>query len=146
MGKKLTIWLPDDWANVSDQNSDGLLTMYWDDREATGAFQISTAEYAGGSEPRPSEDDLVQLAVSFGEEHGWGDLTGSFIGKCVMGWVGTAAFRRAKSMPLDAPAYCQVWFLSNGLDFVFATFISVQDPQDRELADAQRIAEGIDFR
>jgi hypothetical protein len=49
-------------------------------------------------------------------------------------------------MPLDAPEYCQVWFLSNGLDFVFATFVAMQNPDDRELAAAQRIAEGIDFR
>jgi hypothetical protein len=29
---------------------------------------------------------------------------------------------------------------------VFATFIAMQKPDDREVAAAQRIAEGIDFR
>ncbi len=62
MGKKLKIWLPDDWANVSDQNPDGPLTMCWDDPDATGPFQLSTAEYTGGPEPRPSEADLLIAA------------------------------------------------------------------------------------
>lgn len=146
MAKRLTIWLPDDWANVSDQNPDGPLTMCWQAPEATGAFQLSTAEYKGGPEPRPSEADLIELAVGFGEEHGWGKLTNSTSGKCVMGAFGTAAFRRTKSTPRRVPEYCQVWFLSNGLDFVFATFIAMQKPDDCEVAAAQRIAEGIDFR
>jgi hypothetical protein len=144
MGKKLKIWLPDDWANV--ENPDGLLTMCWQDPAATGAFQLSTAEYTEGTEPRPSETDLIELAVGFGTRHSWGESTSSFSGKCVMGTFGTAAFRRANSMPADAPEYCQVWFLSNGLDFVFATFIAMQKPDNREIAAAQRIAEGIGFR
>jgi hypothetical protein len=146
MGKKLTIWLPDDWANVSEQNPGGPLTMCWQDPEARGAFQLSTAEYRGGEEPRPSEADLVRLAVGFGERHRWGTLTHSSSGKCVMGSFGTAAYKRTTSMPPDAPDYCQVWFLCSGLDFVLATFIAMQEPDDREVAAAQRIAEGVDFR
>jgi hypothetical protein len=144
VSKKLKIWLPDDWAHV--ENPDGPFTMCWQAPEATGAFQISTAEYTEGPEPRPSETDLIELAIGFGEENNFGEMTGSSRGKSVMGSFGTAAFRRTKSMPPDAPVYCQVWFLSNGLDFVFATFIATQKPDKREVAAAQKIAEGIDFR
>jgi hypothetical protein len=144
MSKKLKIWLPDDWANV--ENPSGPLTVAWQDPEATGAFQLSTAEYNGGQEPRPSEADLIELAVGFGQKHGWGELTSSSSGKCVMGSFGTAGFKRTQSMPPDAPDYCQVWFLTNGLDFVLATFIAMQHPDHREVAAAQKIAEGIDFR
>jgi hypothetical protein len=146
VGKKLKIWLPDKWVDLSDQNPDGPLTMAWDERAATGALQVSTAEYEGGPEPRPGEADLIQLAVSFGEEQGWGELMRSSSGKCVMGAFGAAAFKRIESIQPDAPAYCQVWFLSNGLDFVFVTFIAMEDPQDEEIAGAQQIAERIDFR
>jgi hypothetical protein len=146
MAKKLTIWLPDDWANISDQNPDGPLTLVWDDPTASGAFQLSTAEYTGGVEPRPGEKELIQLAVGFGEQNQWGTLMNSFSGKCVMGAFGTAAFQRTRSMPPATPTYCQAWFLSNGLDFIFATFIAMHQPADRELVDAQRIAEGIDLR
>ena len=59
MSKKLRLWLPDDWVNISDGNSDGPLTMCWDDAAAQGAFQISTAEYTGGKEPHSSEPELV---------------------------------------------------------------------------------------
>jgi hypothetical protein len=144
MSKKLKIWLPDDWANV--ENPDGPLTMCWQAPDAVGAFQLSTAEYNGGAEPRPTETDLIELAVGFGEQHNWGELKKSSSGKCVMGSFGTAAFKPTSSMPDDAPQYCQVWFLSNGLDFVFATFIAMQEPDDREVAAAQRVAEGVALR
>jgi len=62
-----------------------------------------------------------------------------------MGSFGTAAFKPTEAMPPDASAYCQVWFLSNGLDLVLATFLAMQQPLDRELADAQLIAGAIDF-
>jgi hypothetical protein len=146
MAKKLTVWLPDDWMNVSDQNPDGPLTMCCDDPAASGAFQLSTAEYTGGKEPRPSEPDLMRSAVGFGEGHGWGKLTRSYSGKCVMGLFGTAAFTRTEAMSPEEPAWSQVWFITNGLDFVLATFFAMEAPTDRELADVQRIAEGIDFR
>jgi hypothetical protein len=146
MGKKLRIWLPDEWSNILDQNPEGPLTMRWNDADATGVFQLSTAEYRGGPEPRPSGADLIELAVGFGQKHEWGQLISSSSGKCVMGAFGTAAFKPTESMQSDTPTYCQAWFLSNGLDFVFATFFAMQEPQDRELSDAQRIAEGIDFR
>jgi len=144
VSKKLKIWLPDDWATI--ENPDGPLTMCWQAPEATGAFQVSTAEYTKGPEPRPTENDLIKLAVGFGHQHNWGELTNSFSGKCVMGSFGTALFQRTNSMPTEASAYCQVWFLSNGLDFVLATFITMEQPDGREVAAAQRIAEGIDFR
>lgn len=144
MSKKLTIWLPDDWAEI--ENPDGPLTMCRQDDAAVGAFQVSTAEYSGGPEPRPGEADLIEIAVGFGRRHEWGRLSSSSSGKCVMGTFGTAAFKRTETMPPDASEYCQVWFLSNGLDFVMATFIAVQKPDDREVAAAQQIAEGIDFR
>jgi hypothetical protein len=144
MKKKLQVWLPDDWATV--ENPDGPFTVCWQAPEAAGAFQLSTAEYTGGSEPRPTEADLIEFALAFGEKNAWGEVTSSSSGKCVMGLFGTAAFKRTISMPGDAPEYSQIWLLSNGLDFVFATFIAQEQPGDREIAAAQRIAEGVDFR
>ncbi|HYV38835.1 MAG TPA: hypothetical protein VE988_24340, partial [Gemmataceae bacterium] len=104
------------------------------------------AEYNGGPEPHPSEADLVELALGFGESNQFGKIIGSSSGKCVMGTYGTAVFNRSDSESSDEPEYSQVWFLSNGLDFVFATFIAVEEPKAREVADAHRIAEGIDFK
>ncbi len=145
MSKKLKVWLPDDWVNISDQNPDGPLTFAWDDPTAEGAFQLSTAEYSGGTEPQSSEADLIQLATGFGEKHQFGELTTRFSGKCAMGSFGTAAFVRSDALPADELSYYQVWFISNGLDFILATFIA-GSPQDCEIAAAQRIAEAVDFR
>lgn len=146
MPKKLKVWLPDDWANISNQNPEGPLTLAWKNAASTGAFQVSTAQYTGGRKPQPSESDLTELAIGFGKQQKWGKLTSSRSGKCMMGAFGTAAFKRKWLTPRNAPAYCQVWFISNGLDFILATFIAMQEPHDQELADAQRIAEAIDFR
>jgi hypothetical protein len=146
MGKELRIWLPDEWANTSDQNPDGPLTLCWDNPEASGAFQVSTAEYKRGEQPRPSKADLIKFAVEFGRSHQFGQLISSRSGACMMGAFGTAIFQRTNAMAPEAPAYFQVWFISNGLDFVFATFVAMTKPQDRELADAQLIAEAIDVR
>ncbi len=63
-----------------------------------------------------------------------------------MGSFGTATFARTKSMAPETPEYCQVWFLSNGLDFVFATFIATHKPDTRELVAAERIIEALEFR
>jgi hypothetical protein len=146
MGKKLEVWLPDDWIDISAENPDGPTTVCWNVPEASGAFQLSTAEYRGGAEPRPTEEDLIALAIEFGEQRGLGHMAHSFSGKCVMGVFGAAVFLRTNEMSSDEPAYQQIWYLSNGLDFVLATFVAMLEPDEKELADAQRIAEGINFQ
>src|SRR5262249_2671822 len=112
MAKKLAIWLPDTWSNV--ENPDGPLTMRWGDPAATGYLQLSVAEYRGGEQPRPSEADLLEQARAVGLRNHFGNLVSSSSGRCVLGLYGTAAFS-----PSASAAYAQVWWLSNGLDFVF---------------------------
>ena len=146
MPKKLKIWLPDNWANISDQNPDGPLTMCWDDATASGALQLSVAEYSGGKEPRPSEADLIKQATDFGQRRRWGQLVHSSSGPCVLGIYGTASFTRPDSMPTDDAQYAQIWFLSNGLDFVMVTFFGMVTPPECELFDTQRIVEAIDLK
>lgn len=143
MSKQLRIELPDDWADISDQNPDGPVTFVWDDEEAQGALQISTAEYASGKTPAPTEQSLVQFVTDFGLTHQWGDLAHVGSGRCTMGLYGTAIFRGNGK---ESPGYCQLWMISNGSDFVFATFFASGAVSPKELADAQQIAEEIDFR
>jgi hypothetical protein len=145
MAKELKIWLPGGWAKDSSKTPSGPPTIRWDNPKATGTVQLSATEYTGGPEPRPSEGDLTRLALGFGQQHRWGELVGTSSGKCVLGRYGTASFKRSALMPPDAAAYCQVWFLSNGLDIVFVTFIAKQKPELREMADAQKIAINLDF-
>ena len=56
-----------------------------------------------------------------------------------MGLFGSAAFVNPGN-----PDYQQVWYVSNGLDFLFITFIASK-PKEQELAAAQRIVEGVNF-
>lgn len=137
--KRLRLRLLHDWADITDRDKGGPLTAAWDAPAATGALQFSTAEHSSGPEPRPTAEDLVDMAKSFGLEHGLGEPTATESGPCAMGTFGTAVFR------CEDPTVCQVWFLSNGLDFVFVTFTAMQEPLEKELKDAQSIIEAIEL-
>jgi hypothetical protein len=145
MSKKLRLWLPDCWTNITDQNPDGPITVCLDDPAATGALQLSIAEYVKGAEPVQTAAELVELAESFGNRHRWGKLVSSSGSDCVMGRYGTAAFVPETTASTGVPAYQQVWFVSNGWDFVLITFISMSPLSTRELSDAQRIVDGVNL-
>lgn len=146
MSKKLFVWLPDTWTNLSDQNPGGPFTVCWEDRAATGALQVSVAEYADGRKPHPTPEGLQVLATSFGQRRDWGELRTASSGACVLGAYGTASFTHRGVPPDSQAAFSQVWFLSNGLDFVLVTFLAMSAPVSQELHDAERIAMGINLK
>lgn len=89
------------------------------------------ALYRGGPEPRPSPPDLVQLAA--GMYRDLGQLVGTDSGRGAFGAFGTALFRSHR-----VPR-AQVWCLSNGCDFIFATHIFEKEPDRSEVLEAQEI-------
>jgi hypothetical protein len=145
MAKRLRVWLPDSWSDVTGKVAGGTFAAAWNDEAASGALQVSTAEFKGGPEPRPGQSQLMEMAVDFGRQHDFGKLDSSSSGKCVMGLFGTAAFKRKFWKPRSSPFFCQVWFLSNGLDFVFVTFIAETAPDKEEVTKADLIARAIEF-
>jgi hypothetical protein len=145
MDKKIRIELPDEWVYVSVHDVGGPWAARWDHPEAAGALQVSAAEYEGGPEPRPSKARLIEMAISFGQENKFGRLIDSYGGKCVIGAFGSAVFRRAPFWRFSVPSYSHVWFLSNGLDFIFVTFFAKRKPSEQEVGDAQRIVKRMDF-
>ena len=54
-------------------------------------------------------------------------------GACDLGTYGAAVFRST-----DYPRI-QFWYLSNGRDFVLATYVCTSEPEAAEVAEAQRI-------
>jgi hypothetical protein len=141
--KQLRVWLPDDWADISEENPEGPATFCWTDEKASGAFQVSTAEYDSGDVPMPDEEALVQFAVNFGNDRQWGELKNAFAGDIPFGKYGSAVFEKPNAAEDESP-YSQIWCLCNGSDFIFATFFA-QNPSQPELDAAQLVAEGLDF-
>jgi hypothetical protein len=139
MKKKLVVWLPPNWS--SEPNPDGPFAVH-SGPAGVGVLQISFAEYSGGRRPDPTPKDLMELASNSGEKLGLAVLQ-SYSGKCLLGYYGTAVFGRGEGVQSDE-AFCnQIWFLSDGLDFVFVTFFASSTPPEQEFHDAQRIVDGI---
>jgi hypothetical protein len=105
-----------------------------------GALQISLqAEYVGGKDPNPNVGDLIDLARGHGESHEAGELVETFGGSCSLGEFGSAIFSSAEF------PHTQLWYLTNGLDFVLATFVCTEKPGTDEIAEAQEIVSWVEL-
>jgi hypothetical protein len=77
------------------------------------------------------------MAEELGSKDDGARLLESSSGSCDLGAFGTAIFETS-----DA-ARVQVWWLSNGCDYVLATHISKFDPSPEEVAQADEIVKNI---
>lgn len=146
MAKKLHIRAIDGWSRVYDPSIGGRIAMRWNDVKACGTLQISTGEYTGGAEPQFTQEELVKNAESIGRKDKRAQLVSTSSGKCVIGEFGSAIFTAKAETASESPPYLQIWFLSNGLDIVFATLMSTKQPCEQEIAEAGRIVMGLAFR
>jgi hypothetical protein len=126
---RLKVQIPRHWARYNDAGA----TFIRLTSEVSGALQFSFGEYKGGEIPNPTPQDLQQMAAGYGPAHNLGELLESSSGPCVFGAMGTAVFRSAENSRV------QIWFLSNGRDFIMATHICCHEPDPAEIADAQEI-------
>jgi hypothetical protein len=126
---RLKVKLPRYWA----ASNDGRPIYISLASNKSGALQISWAEYKGGELPNPTPQDLQNSAADFGKAQNLGELIENSSGPCVFGTFGTAVFRSA-----EIPRF-QIWFLSNGRDFINAWHTCTSEPDPAEIADAQAI-------
>lgn len=130
---RLKIQLPSTW--YQDKDNDGPATFYRNNSSC--ALQVSWAENQGGSFSSPSGQDLIAFALNFGAQNGFGAVTETRDGICSFGAFGTAIFHSNEHPRI------QLWILSNGRDFIFATHICDQPPLPEEISEAQSIAESL---
>jgi len=128
---RLKIQIPKSWA--AQENPNGPATFCRHLSHIPGPLQVSWAEYSHGSIPNPSVQDLQRMAVEFGQKNGCGDLFESGSSSCVFGSMGTAIFRSSQHPRI------QLWFLSNGRDFINVTHICPTEPDPIEVQEAQVI-------
>jgi hypothetical protein len=130
---RLKIQLPTTW--FQEENPDGPATFYRED--STSAFQVSWAENQSATIPTMSDSDLVQFALDFGAQNGFGKVLETRNGMGRFGLFGTAIFRS------DEHPRIQLWVVTNNSDFIFATHICDTEPVSEEILEAQQIAESL---
>ena len=135
MERNLKVSLLPNWADVSDKNPDGPLTYVRSSSGLANPLQISYSLYKGGKIPNPSDEQLVELAKGLESVLGDCKLVSTSYGKCDFGKYGSAVFSS------EGTPYTKSWYLSNGKDFIRATFICTTSPKDVEISEADKIVE-----
>src|SRR4051812_13108771 len=117
------------WGNVGDEESSWARVG-----DGNGVLQVSHSEDLHGEVPNPNGDDLGKLAVNTAVGQGV-DVRGTPQGACGFGFFGSAF------VPCGTVAYFQVWVLSNGRDFIFASYIAAAaDPLEQGEAEKMALA------
>ncbi|MCA9775715.1 MAG: hypothetical protein KC800_03330 [Candidatus Eremiobacteraeota bacterium] len=124
--------IPENWQDISSQN-EGRTTFI----NGQNVFQVSVARYDGGELPNPSREDLVALASGFLGTGGRTEILHADSGKCELGSFGTVQYY---SEDLE---HCQVWHLSNGKDFVMATYLCSESLRVGEIDEVERVVRTI---
>jgi len=135
--KNLSLKLPDGWKDVSEDNPNGPPTFINDTIDNSGILQISTAEFLSGRIPNPSLSDLIDLSKNVGLKNGFGDLQNEVSGHCDYGTFGYAQFSNSES------PYTSIWHISDGQNFIFATFICSIAPSQKHIDDVENILTSI---
>ena len=140
MKKALKVTLPPGWEDISHENPEGPATFVRSGENATGVLQLSIQSiYESGPEPNPTFGDLIRLC-----EHVAGlqeaDVTERYSGDCELGTFGSVTGKSAE-LPM-----MQIWTVTNGRDFVLATFLCPEQPDAEEAAEAETIVKGVQLQ
>jgi hypothetical protein len=132
---EIIVPLPEAWLDVSKRNSNGPSTYVRKEFKSNlkNHLQFSLTNYGSGKIPNPSKKDLVTLARNSGLKANFGEITKINSGTCKFGIFGTAIFRSMEN-PIT-----QVWYLSNGKDFILASYICQEAPRIFELQEVENI-------
>ena len=139
MTRSTKVKLPLGWSDYSGENPEGPPTFLRDLSDLPGPLQISIIPYIKGEIPNPTEHDLIELAQRLGFDHNWGQVLEVSSGFCAFGIYGTAVFSGSDFHRV------QVWYLSNGKDFILATHICQEEPDPTEVKEAQTIVTEIEL-
>lgn len=128
--QRIRVVLPHGWSDRSRENPEGPATFVRDRSADPGVVQVSHTEYANGAMPDPTVEDLVALATASAQQQSGAVLLEVSSGHCVFGSWGSAVFRTS-----ECPRF-QTWHLSNGRDFIVATYIACAEPDPIEVLEA----------
>jgi hypothetical protein len=131
--------VPEDWADITDEleGEDNPYTIA-DPLGGVGALQLSLGLFQGGTVPNPSERDLRNMVLRFGEEQGLGSaLDDSTFTKESLVGVGMS-FHSGEDL-------IRAWCVSDGTNFALLTYTCTWGEQDRESSLCEAIVQSLQF-
>ncbi len=135
--KQLKLRIPPNWREASRELGVKITTLVRENSVESGALQFSTAWYVSGPVPNSGPAELIDLAKNItlnGAEVG--DIEDGYVGDCSLGTFATVISRPQGHR-------LQVWCLSNGYDFVFATHTSAPKTESDECDEAGSIVRAV---
>ena len=133
----LILDLPGDWYDMTNVGASGPPTLAMAD--GVGALQFSVDRYTDGKLPNATPTDIEHMFYAFCERHRLSIDPTAWTSDTTFGTGGSSA---------GAVRLIGVWYVSDGLNFAFATYTS-ERPDDeaaqREVRQAELIAKSIRF-
>ena len=133
----LILDLPGSWYDMTDVANSGPPTL--GPASGVGALQFAVDRYTGGKLPNATPTDIEHMFYAFCERHRLAIESTPWTSDTTFGTGGSSA---------GAAKLIGVWYVSDGLNFAFATYTS-ERPDDaaaqREVQQAELIAKSIRF-
>jgi len=128
---------PPPWYDITDEVDNSPYTLA--DSEGVGALQFSIALYQGGVVPNPSQEELRNMAMDFGKGRDLGDP----LEECSF----TIETLRGAGMSFRwADDFLRVWYVSDGKNLAFITYVCEWGEQYREILTCENIVKSLRFR
>jgi hypothetical protein len=133
MKANIEVELPENWQDISHENPEGPPTFIRSSEDAAGVLQMSIQSlYESGPVPDPTYNDLIRLSEHVANLQE-AELFERYRDDCHIGKFGCVIGRSAEL------ARIQIWTLTNGRDFILATFLCTDLPSSEETAEAEGI-------
>ena len=129
--------LPDGWIDCTEDvpAPDAPFTLAKED--GVGALQFTTARYLSGKVPHAMRTDLGEWLEERAILDGWGDP--------IRFETGTNSMMFASGEYRHGPDFMKAWYLSDGRNFAFATYVCEWGERDRELGEVNAIVGTLRF-
>jgi hypothetical protein len=126
-----------DWNDITDSLDYPECPFTVAKQAGVGALQFSPALYRGGPLPWPTKDDLLFMAIEFGQNHGLGQAfdTNGFEGSLTC----------AGASYQNEGDFIGVWYLSDKKSIILATYVCEWRCRYQELPECEEIIRSLQF-
>jgi hypothetical protein len=127
----------DTWGNIADKDRPPYSVVR--QKDGIGVLQLAPALHGGGVAPSDVDSaNLLKMAEDFGKRRGLGPSSDQAIHDDEYLAIGALSF-----FPQDK--FIRVWFVSDGLNFLFITYGCLAGQQQTELPDCETMARSVKF-
>ncbi len=133
MKATIKVELPENWQDISHENPEGPPSFIRSSDDAAGVLQMSIQSlYESGVEANPTYGELIRLSEHVANLQE-AELLERYYDDCHIGRFGCVVGKASELTRI------QIWTLTNGRDFVLATYLCIDAPSVEEIAEAEGI-------